>query len=95
MNEEFPVVCVSGSAGDLEAYIRLLKHLPADMGVAITIVNHITAMPTQLHEVLPRFARMPAELITEDRLIEPDHVYTIPANRDGTKAEPASAALHR
>ena len=60
-----------------------------------TIVNHITAMPPQLHEVLPRFSRMPVELITEDRLIEPDRVYIIPANRDGTKAEPASAALHR
>ena len=89
------MVCVRGSARGLEAYIRLLKHLPADMGVAITIVNHITAMPPQLNEVPPRFSRMPVELITEDRLIEPDHVDIIPANRDGTKAEPASAALHR
>ena len=33
-NEEVPVVCVRGSAGGLEVCIRLLKHLPADMGVA-------------------------------------------------------------
>ena len=52
-------------------------------------------MPPQLHEVLPRFSRMPVELIAEDLLIEPDLVDIIPANRDGTKAEPASAALHR
>jgi two-component system chemotaxis response regulator CheB len=78
----FPVVCVGGSAGGLDAYIRLLKHLPADMGVAIVIVNHITAMPTRLHEVLPRFSRMPVELITEDLLIEPNRVYIIPADRD-------------
>ena len=58
-------------------------------------MNHITAMPPQLNEVLPQFSRMPVELIAEDLLIEPDHVYIIPANRDGTKAEPASAALHR
>lgn len=64
-----------GSAGALDAYIRLLTHLPADMGVAIVIVNHITAMPTQLHEVLPRFSRMPVELITEDLLIEPNRGY--------------------
>jgi len=80
--KNFPVVCVGGSAGGLDAYIRLLKNLPADMGVAIVIVNHITVMPTQLHEVLPRFSKMPVELITEDLLIEPDHVYIIPANRD-------------
>ena len=80
--KNFPIVCVGGSAGGLDAYIRLLKHLPADMGVAVVIVNHITVMPTQLHEVLPRFSSMPVQLITEDLLIEPNRVYIIPANRD-------------
>jgi len=78
----FPIVCVGGSAGGLDAYIRLLQNLPCDMGVAIVIVNHITIMPTQLHEVLPRFTTMPVELITENLLIEPNHVFIIPANRD-------------
>ena len=80
--KRFPIVCVGGSAGGLDAYIRLLKHLPSDMGVAIVIVNHITIMPTQLHEVLPRFTSMPVELITERLQIEPDRVFIIPANRD-------------
>lgn len=78
----FPIVCVGGSAGGLDAYIRLLQNLPADMGVAIVIVNHITQMPTQLHEVLPRYTTMPVDLITENLLIEPNHVFIIPANRD-------------
>jgi CheB methylesterase len=39
--KDFPVVCVGGSAGGLDAYTRLLRHLPADMGVAIVIVNHL------------------------------------------------------
>jgi len=80
--KNFPIVCVGGSAGGLDAYIRLLKNLPADMGVAIVIVNHITKMPTQLHEVLPRFSSMPVELITENLRIEPNRVFIIPANRD-------------
>ncbi len=80
--KNFPIVCVGGSAGGLDAYIRLLQNLPADMGVAIVIVNHITVMPTHLHEVLPRFTPMPVELITEDLRIEPNHVFIIPANRD-------------
>lgn len=79
---DFPIVCVGGSAGGLDAYIRLLKNLPADMGVAIVIVNHITSMPTHLHEVLPRFTTMPVDLITESLLIEPNHVFIIPENRD-------------
>ena len=80
--KRFPIVCVGGSAGGLDAYIRLLKHLPADMGVAIVIVNHITIMPTQLHEVLPRYTTMPVDLITERLQIEPNRVFIIPANRD-------------
>ena len=78
----FPIVCVGGSAGGLDAYIRLLQNLPCDMGVAIVIVNHITLMPTQLHEVLPRYTTMPVDLITENLLIEPNRVFIIPANRD-------------
>ena len=80
--KRFPIVCVGGSAGGLDAYIRLLKQLPDDMGVAVVIVNHITIMPTQLHEVLPRYTRMPVELITERLQIEPNRVFIIPANRD-------------
>ncbi|HJV93432.1 MAG TPA: chemotaxis protein CheB [Azonexus sp.] len=80
--KNFPIVCVGGSAGGLDAYIRLLKNLPPDMGVAIVIVNHITIMPTQLHEVLPRFTSMPVDLITENLVIEPNRVFIIPANRD-------------
>ena len=80
--KNFPIVCVGGSAGGLDAYIRLLQHLPADMGVAVVIVNHITTMPTQLHEVLPRFTSMPVELITESLLVEPNRVFIIPSNRD-------------
>lgn len=80
--KNFPIVCVGGSAGGLDAYIRLLKNLPPDMGVAVVIVNHITIMPTQLHTILPSYTSMPVKLITEDLQIEPNHVFIIPANRD-------------
>ena len=79
---EFPVVCVGGSAGGLDAYTRLLRHLPADMGVAIVIVNHLRTVATQLHEILPRFTVMPVELITEKLDIRPNHVFIIPSQRD-------------
>ena len=80
--KDFPVVCVGGSAGGLDAYTRLLRHLPADMGVAIVIVNHLRTVATRLHEILPHFTEMPVELITENLLIEPNHVFIIPAQRD-------------
>jgi len=80
--KDFPVVCVGGSAGGLDAYIRLLRHLPADMGVAVVIVNHLRTVDTQLHEILPHYTEMPVELITERLIIEPNHVFIIPENRD-------------
>src|SRR6202158_1510168 len=79
---DFPVVCVGGSAGGLDAYTRLLRHLPADMGVAIVIVNHLRTVVTMLDEILPRYTEMPVELITERLLIEPNHVFIIPEQRD-------------
>ncbi len=78
----FPVVCVGGSAGGLDAYIRLLRNLPSDMGVAVVIVNHQRALATHLHEILPRYTEMPVELITEKLHIVPNHVFIIPEQRD-------------
>jgi chemotaxis response regulator CheB len=80
--KNFPVVCVGGSAGGLDAYRRLLQHLPADMGVAIVIVNHLRTVATMLHEILPHDTKMPVELITERLDIEPNHVFIIPEKRD-------------
>ena len=80
--KNFPIVCVGGSAGGLDAYTRLLKNLSADMGVAIVIVNHLRTVSTMLHEILPRYTKMPVELITEKLDIEPNHVFIIPEKRD-------------
>ncbi len=80
--KDFPVICVGGSAGGLDAYIRLLQNLPADMGVAIVVVNHLRTVSTLLHEILPRYTAMPVELITEKLDIRPNHVFIIPEQRD-------------
>jgi chemotaxis response regulator CheB len=80
--KDFPIVCVGGSAGGLDAYIRLLSHLQADMRVAIVIVNHLRTVATHLHEILPHYTKMPVELISDKLLIEPNHVFIIPEQRD-------------
>jgi chemotaxis response regulator CheB len=80
--KDFAVVCVGGSAGGLDAYIRLLKHLPPDMGVAVVIVNHLRTVDTLLHEILPLHTEMPVELITDNLPLKPNHVFIIPCQRD-------------
>ena len=81
-DNDFPVVCVGGSAGGLDAYIRLLRNLPADLGAAIVIVNHLRTVATRLHEILPSYTTMPVELITERLIIQPNRVFIIPEQRD-------------
>ncbi len=78
----FPIVCVGGSAGGLDAYIRLLRNLPADTGAAVVIVNHLRTVATFLHEILPKYTKMPVELITEKLDVKPNHVFIIPEKRD-------------
>jgi two-component system chemotaxis response regulator CheB len=80
--KNFPIVCVGGSAGGLDAYKRLLGHLPDDMGVAIVIVNHLRHVATRLHEILPHYTKMPVELITDRLDIRPNRVFIIPERRD-------------
>ncbi|OAN59820.1 chemotaxis protein CheB [Magnetospirillum moscoviense] len=77
-----PVVCVGGSAGGLDAYTRLVQNLPADLGAAIIIVNHLRTVDTLLHKILPHYTEMPVELITEGLLIRPNHVFIIPPQHD-------------
>ncbi len=78
----FPIVCVGGSAGGLDAYMRLLRHLPADMDASIVIVNHVRIGPTKLHEILPRCTDMPVRVITDGLSIVPDTVFIIPEKHD-------------
>ena len=82
MARDFPIVCVGGSAGGLDAYIRLLRNLPSDMGVAVVIVNHLRTVSTMLHQILPRYTSMPVELISERLDVRPNCVFIIPEKRD-------------
>ncbi len=82
ITNNFPIVCLGGSAGGLDAYIRLLKHLPNDMNIAVVIVNHLRQVSTLLHKILPKYTTMPVELITEKLDIKPNHVFIIPEKRD-------------
>jgi two-component system CheB/CheR fusion protein len=79
----FLVVGVGASAGGLEAFSELLKHLPADTGMAFVFVQHLD--PThgsQLSEILPRSTRMSVHEATDGMPLEPDHLYVIPPDRD-------------
>src|SRR3954453_17257533 len=82
VGRDFLIGFVGGSAGGLNAYTRLLSCLPADLGIAVVVVNHMRTAATMLHKILPDFTKMPVTLITDSLSVSPNNVYIIPENRD-------------
>ncbi|MBD2527784.1 chemotaxis protein CheB, partial [Nostoc sp. FACHB-133] len=41
-NAPFPVVGIAASAGGLEAFTELIRHLPTDTGMAFVLIQHLS-----------------------------------------------------
>ncbi len=82
----FPVVCLCGSAGGLEAYRAILRKLPADSGMAFVILAHRAAVNTALPLLLAGATHMPVFEVEEGMLIEPNCVYLMPPRMHMTTA---------
>ncbi len=79
---DHPVVGIGASAGGLEAFTELLKHLPADTGMGFVLVQHLDPdHPSALTDILSRQSPMPVREVTDDTRIERDHVYVIPPGK--------------
>ncbi|MGE5093995.1 MAG: chemotaxis protein CheB [Betaproteobacteria bacterium] len=77
----FPIVGVGASAGGLEAFTQLLKHLPANTGMAFVLVQHLDpSHESELTNLLARATSMPTREVTDKLRVEPNHVYVIPPN---------------
>ncbi|MEQ1636648.1 MAG: chemotaxis protein CheB [Methylococcales bacterium] len=81
-SKAFFIVGVGASAGGLEALEELFKAMPADTGCAFVVVVHLD--PTHvslLPDLLQRRTAMPVTHITDNLLVEPNHIYVIPPNK--------------
>lgn len=79
---KFPIVGIGASAGGLEAVTRLLKHLPANTGMAFVVVQHLD--PTHesaLTSLLSRTTEMAVSEVRNGIALEPNRVYVIPPNK--------------
>jgi two-component system CheB/CheR fusion protein len=75
------VVGVGASAGGLEAFSQLLAALPADLGLAIVLVQHLSPQhESALPGLLSTVSHLPVIQVTEGMRVEQDHVYVIPPN---------------
>jgi PAS domain S-box-containing protein len=77
----FPIVGVGASAGGLEAFTLLLKHLPVNTGMGFVLVQHLDPLhESALTELLSRATSMVVKEVTDRLQVEPDCVYVIPPN---------------
>jgi two-component system CheB/CheR fusion protein len=81
VHRPFPIVGIGASAGGLEAFTRLLKHLTVDTGMAFVLVPHLDPEhESALVQLLARATSMPVREVANDLPVVPNHVYVIPPN---------------
>lgn len=77
------VVGLGASAGGLEAFERFFTNLPIDSNMAFVLIQHLDAEHVSiLPELIARYTPMPVLTVTNDMLVEPNHLYVIPSNRN-------------
>ena len=79
--EACPIVGIGASAGGLEAFTELLKHLPLNTGMGFVLVQHLDPHhESALTQLLTRTTSLPVREITDNLRVESNHVYVIPPN---------------
>ncbi len=79
----FPIVGIGASAGGLEAFKAFFSAMPAEPGMAFVLVQRL--QPTTksiLAELISRFTPLHVAEVVDGIVIEPNHVYIIPPDRD-------------
>jgi two-component system CheB/CheR fusion protein len=80
---DFPVVCLGGSAGALQAYLEILRSVPADVGLAFIILSHRGSDDAELlPELLSRSTKMPVLEVEEGMALRRDAVFLCPPDKE-------------
>ena len=79
----FPIVGIGASAGGLEAFELFFKTMPTDSGMAFVLIPHLDpGHASLLSEILQRNTTMPVHETENQTIIQANHVYIIPPNKD-------------
>jgi two-component system CheB/CheR fusion protein len=75
---DFPVVGIGASAGGLAALATFLEAMPAEPGMAIVIVMHLSPRHDSIVDrILQRSTTMPVTQVVESLPLQKNHVYVI------------------
>jgi two-component system, chemotaxis family, CheB/CheR fusion protein len=87
-NLSFPIVGIGASAGGLEAFTQVLKHLSATAGMAYILVQHLDPLhESLLSHLLARTTSMDICDARDGMVVEVNHIYVIAPNTDLTLEE--------
>jgi two-component system CheB/CheR fusion protein len=79
----FPIVGIGASAGGLEAFELFFKTMPTESGMAFVLIPHLDpGHASMLSEILQRNTTMPVHEAQNQTIIQANHVYIIPPNKD-------------
>ena len=80
-SRSFPIVGIGASAGGLEAFSKLLEHLPVSTGMAFVLVQHLDPKhESLLSQLLAKKTKIPVGEVRDGMRVEPDRIYIIPPN---------------
>ena len=92
----FPIVGIGASAGGLEAFTQLLKHLPPDTGMAFVLIQHLDPTHSSfLCEALAKATAMPVSEAVDGEVVRANHVYVISPNADIALHQNRLSLVHR
>ena len=76
---DLDIVCIGASAGGVEALVKVVGSLPAELDAAVLVVLHISASGTSaLPAILSRAGAMPAAHAVDGEKILKGHIYIAP-----------------
>ena len=77
----FPIVGFGASAGGIEAFTKLLKHLDANLGMAYVLIMHLSPNhKSALAEIVQATTKMKVQTVKDGMEVMANNVYVIPPN---------------
>jgi two-component system, chemotaxis family, CheB/CheR fusion protein len=78
-NSQPTVVGIGASAGGLDAFSKLLRHLPVDTGMAFVLIQHLDPKhESHLTDLLAKVTSIPVSEVRGETRPRANHIYVIP-----------------
>jgi two-component system, chemotaxis family, CheB/CheR fusion protein len=79
----FPIVGIGASAGGLEAFVQVFSKMPADIGMAFVLVQHLDPThPSLSTDIISKSTQLKVEEVKDGIRVQPNHAYVLPPNHN-------------